>query len=241
MIKTNNINYYFYIMTSDYGFAPNPFYGFCTLACCKPHIRKHAKREDWVIGLGSKPLKCRGNVIFAMEVTEILTFTEYYKDKRFLSKQPKLHIKGVLRDLELKAKCGDNVYYKNSQGKWIPNGGLHQQSQDKKKRCQHLKRDTKVDRVLISDHFFYFGNKSLTRSNKLFNDIKEKMKNIRNFRYKDMKQEGQELVNLLKEYEKKNGKNNLYGEPINWKKDPAFKKPLKCREKRDTQKTSKHC
>ena len=36
---------YEYVMTSDSGFAPNPFYGACTLACCKPKIRKGVANE----------------------------------------------------------------------------------------------------------------------------------------------------------------------------------------------------
>lgn len=31
---------YAYIMTYDTGFAPNPFFGICTLACCKPKMRQ---------------------------------------------------------------------------------------------------------------------------------------------------------------------------------------------------------
>ena len=34
---------YSYVITRDYGFAPNPFGGICTLATCKPGIRNHAK------------------------------------------------------------------------------------------------------------------------------------------------------------------------------------------------------
>lgn len=36
---------YEYVMTSDSGFAPNPFHGACTLACCKPKIRKGVANE----------------------------------------------------------------------------------------------------------------------------------------------------------------------------------------------------
>lgn len=36
---------YEYVMTSDSGFAPNPFHGTCTLACCKPKIRKGVANE----------------------------------------------------------------------------------------------------------------------------------------------------------------------------------------------------
>ena len=44
-------------MTRDYGFAPNPFFGFCTLANCKPKIRKSANVGDWIIGTGCKTRK----------------------------------------------------------------------------------------------------------------------------------------------------------------------------------------
>lgn len=36
---------YEYVMTNDSGFAPNPFHGACTLACCKPKIRKGVANE----------------------------------------------------------------------------------------------------------------------------------------------------------------------------------------------------
>ncbi|WP_225761747.1 hypothetical protein [Acinetobacter sp. Marseille-P8610] len=29
-----------YVVSRDFGFAPNPFFNFCTLATCKPKIRK---------------------------------------------------------------------------------------------------------------------------------------------------------------------------------------------------------
>ena len=43
-----------YVVARDYGFAPNPFFGVCTLATCKPKIRSAAKLGDWVMGTGSK-------------------------------------------------------------------------------------------------------------------------------------------------------------------------------------------
>ena len=43
---------YSYIVKRDYGFAPNPFYGYCTLATCKPVIRKHAEIGDIIVGIG---------------------------------------------------------------------------------------------------------------------------------------------------------------------------------------------
>ena len=36
---------YSYIVATDSGFSPNPFHGFCTLACCKPSYAGLLKRE----------------------------------------------------------------------------------------------------------------------------------------------------------------------------------------------------
>ena len=43
-----------YVVARDYGFAPNPFFSTCTLATCKPKIRRTASVGDWIIGTGSK-------------------------------------------------------------------------------------------------------------------------------------------------------------------------------------------
>ena len=61
---------YSYIVARDYGFAPNPFYGVCTLATCKPAIRGKAEIGDWVIGTGSKVDQRDGHLVFVMRVTE---------------------------------------------------------------------------------------------------------------------------------------------------------------------------
>ena len=43
-----------YIITHDIGFAPNPFFGYCTLANCKPVIRRTSKIGDWIVGISAK-------------------------------------------------------------------------------------------------------------------------------------------------------------------------------------------
>jgi hypothetical protein len=48
---------YSYIVRQDTGLAPNPFWGWCTLAVCTPnHQGSKAKRGDWVAGFLSKEL-----------------------------------------------------------------------------------------------------------------------------------------------------------------------------------------
>lgn len=46
---------YSYVMIADNGFAPNPYYGICTLACCKPRIRKGV--GDYVINAFTDKIK----------------------------------------------------------------------------------------------------------------------------------------------------------------------------------------
>ena len=41
--KCTTVRLYSYVFDHDYGFAPNPFHGVCTLATCKPSIREHAE------------------------------------------------------------------------------------------------------------------------------------------------------------------------------------------------------
>jgi hypothetical protein len=68
---------YFYVVDRDFGFAPNPFHGYCTLATCKPNIRAKAQLADWVVGMGGSRLKATGHCIFAMCVSQTLSFSEY--------------------------------------------------------------------------------------------------------------------------------------------------------------------
>ena len=75
-----------YIITRDFGFAPNPFHGILTLATCKPKIRKAAQVGDYLMGNSNK---ASGNkLIYMAKVDEILTFDEYWSDVRFQCKKP---------------------------------------------------------------------------------------------------------------------------------------------------------
>src|SRR5262245_19102367 len=79
-----------YVVARDYGFAPNPFFGFCTLATCKPRLRSVAQVGDWIVGTGSKKHKRERFVVYAMRVTGTLTFNQYWADGRFQSKKPNM-------------------------------------------------------------------------------------------------------------------------------------------------------
>jgi len=69
-----------YTIPYDDGAAPNPFHGMCTLAICKPSIRRVAKVGDWVAGLGSKNAPSgdlSGRLVYAMKVEEVIPLSEY--------------------------------------------------------------------------------------------------------------------------------------------------------------------
>lgn len=91
-----------YIVAVDSGFAPNPFWGTLTLACCKPAIRRGAVPGDLVVGLSSKAHGHR--VVYVAEVTEKLTYREFWNDKRFARKRPDM------QSADTRDRRGDNIY-----------------------------------------------------------------------------------------------------------------------------------
>lgn len=150
-----------YIVTHDQGFSPNPYYGVCTLACCKPAIRRVAKMGDWVVGLS--PKKDEHRLIYAMQVDEVLTFGQYWAAKRFHAKRPDF--------ATLEGSLGDNIYkpVKEPEG-----GGFRQQRSrhsrvgtafppgDYRRFSDQERDDTKTTdlngkHVLVAKAFVYFG------------------------------------------------------------------------------------
>jgi hypothetical protein len=101
-----HVNVYSYVIDHDLGFAPNPFHGVCTLACCKPAIRKKAVVGDYVLGTGAVKPKRRGHLTFWMRVDEVITFDEYLQDRRFRRKKPRMSGTTWLR-------YGDNIYHRD--------------------------------------------------------------------------------------------------------------------------------
>jgi hypothetical protein len=79
-----------YRVVADTGFAPNPFRGICTLATCKPVIRRVAQPGDWVLGTGSVALSCPDRIIFVLLVDEVIPLLDYGSDTRFAAKRPDL-------------------------------------------------------------------------------------------------------------------------------------------------------
>lgn len=141
---------YIYVIDRDFGFAPNPFHGFCTLATCKPIIRRTAQTGDWIVGMGGSRLKVTGHCIFAMRVDECMTFDAYWSDPRFLAKRP-------VRNGSSKMMVGDNIYHRDGPDTpWVQEDS-HHSLPDGQFNLANLSQDTQTNRVLISRHFLYFG------------------------------------------------------------------------------------
>lgn len=192
-----------YKIEHDFGLAPNPFWGYCTLAVCKSQIRNNSELEigSWIFGTGSKKLNKENHLIYAMKVEEKITFNEYWNDPRFQCKKPVLNG-------PLKVMYGDNIYHQNS-GKWIQEDSAH--SLIDKTNTEHLTRDTGGKYVLISKNFFYFGNKAIPIPEKFVSEIPCKGRNFCSKQLKDHTIE--DFVNWLNN---KYTPGIIYGDPINW-------------------------
>ena len=84
-----------------------------------------------------------------MRVTDTLTFDEDWRDAQFECKKP--HLAG-----SKKQAFGDNIYHRDSQGRWMQANSHHSRADGSPNR-NNIERDTSVDRVLVSEDFVYFG------------------------------------------------------------------------------------
>jgi hypothetical protein len=140
-----------YIVKHDTGFSPNPFWGYCTLADCKPTIRRTANVGDWIVGLSPK---ASGNkVVYAMEVDEILDYSAYFRDTRFRKKIPDYS------DGRIVCKTGDNIYERLSEGRFRQLRSTHSNGEEENPRTKA--HDLKGLYVLMGKRFHYFGSAGL--------------------------------------------------------------------------------
>lgn len=142
-----------YSIDRDYGFAPNPFWGYCTLATCKPVLRGHVSVGDYVAGFGGKNTGQLHKLIYLMKVEEIMTFSDYWNDPRFQNKKPSIYG-------SLKTQYGDNIYHQDANGNWIQANSHH--SLPSSPNLVNQKNDTSYDAVLISHkEWWYFGDQAI--------------------------------------------------------------------------------
>ena len=127
-----------YVVRYDSGVAPRPFDGYCTLAICKPQIRATAAVGDWIIGFRSRS---PGDVIYVMQVEEVLSFATYWADRRFMNRRP-----GT-------TSTPDNIYRPACDG-------ALEQVQNHVHGATETATDLSGRNVLVSKKFWYFGSAS---------------------------------------------------------------------------------
>lgn len=158
--RTTASRVYRYVIDHDMGFSPNPFHGVCTLANCKPSIRRIAKVGDFVLGFGSAKSRIRGKLIYWLRVDEITSYDEYWDDPRFDVKKP------IVNGSHLKFH-GDNIYHRDDDGTYIQEPSFHSLP-DGKPNPLNVETDTsRTDRVLISNTFAYYGKHAIELPNEL--------------------------------------------------------------------------
>jgi hypothetical protein len=140
-----------YTIPIDDGAAPNPFRGMCSLAICKPGIRRTARKGDWIAGLGSRTAPSgdlTGRLVYAMRVEAVLSLEEY--DRRAPADWP--HRIPNARSADLSERLGDCIY-DYSHGDPISRPGVHGPEN----------RDTDLGgkNVLISRDLYYCGSRAI--------------------------------------------------------------------------------
>lgn len=128
--------------------------GVCTLANCKPQIRKAANVGDLVIGTGSADIHADGHLVYWMRVAEIITFDEYWEAPRFSRKKP-------VMNGSLMQRYGDNIYYSGADGTYQQLDSFHSE-ENGSLSVPNRTRDTETtSRVLIGGEFAYYGKAAL--------------------------------------------------------------------------------
>jgi hypothetical protein len=134
-----------YVVVHDTGFAPNPFHGLLTLACCKPLIRRNASVGDIIVGLSSRSER----VVYAVQVADIVEFEEYWADPRYLARRPKMDSARIVD------RTGDNIYEPLSDS-YRQLHSFHSNG-DGSENLGLKRTDLGGNHVLVGERFAYWG------------------------------------------------------------------------------------
>ena len=106
---------------------------------------------DWVAGFGGANTAISHKMVFLMRVDEICTFDEYWEDPRFLVKRPRF-------DGNYQQCYGDNIYH-HIGNEWMQENSHHSYVDGINQN--NLFHDTRIDRVLLSFYYWYFGENAI--------------------------------------------------------------------------------
>jgi hypothetical protein len=107
-----------------------------------------------VIGIGSASRGLKQRLVYAMRVQQALTFQEYWDSPEYRCKKPVLN--GSLKQL-----YGDNIYQRASPDSRWRQENSHHSLRNGEPNPLNIANDTKVDRVLISHDFAYWGARAI--------------------------------------------------------------------------------
>jgi hypothetical protein len=141
-----------YIVSRDFGFAPNPFHKICTLATCKPDIRARAYEGDWIVGTGSLAEGRQPLIVYMMRVDGAMTFEEYWDHPNFQKKKPNLRGSN-------KYRYGDNIYYRDAATGLWGQVNSHHSHKDGTPNIANIQHDTRTNRILYGSRFAYWGGR----------------------------------------------------------------------------------
>lgn len=111
---------YSYVVRNDRGLIPNPFWDYCTIAIGQPLIRQIAEVGDWVVGLKEISEKLVDHMLlFAMQITEKITYDDYWSNPRFQIKRPDFSVEEEI------FRVGDNIYEPGDDGSFTQHYSLH--------------------------------------------------------------------------------------------------------------------
>jgi hypothetical protein len=137
---------YSYIVTHDSGFSPNPFHGVCTLACCKPVIRRVARPGDLIVGLSTRGER----VVYAMQVRRVLDFGAYWNDPLYSCKRADMTSPLAL------LRRGDNIYEPCGIGEFRQLPSRHA-NPDGTEDLGSKATDLSGLYVIVAERYTYFG------------------------------------------------------------------------------------
>ncbi len=111
-----------------------------------------------------------------MRVEEAMWFDDYWTDQRFQQKKPDPN--GAEE-----SRCGDNAYHRHPiSHDWIQEHSYHSH-EDGTPDPKHVLTDTNPPRVLISEHFAYFGKSAIDiPAHIMFYDEQDLFSGLRNYR-----------------------------------------------------------
>jgi hypothetical protein len=142
------VKLYSYVVEHDTGYAPNPYFDFCTLCRCKFNEKGEAAQDlnkgrknivelavegDWVVGTGGvskKSVGRHGTLIYAMHVDHKITRQAYYNASQFARKKKP-------------TQTAPSTY---------------EQTRGDNEKPRNVFEEKEF--VLISEHFYYFGAKA---------------------------------------------------------------------------------